>query len=304
MSGAPLIVRVADLERDERREYVFASSPIRVGRSLHNELALEHPFVSHCHGLFVFDSDHVTFVDVGSTNGSFLNGTRLDKNQRVTLHDSAALTIGPLRLETRREPRHTPAPAAGTSPRSALLQRRFAQSFIELRRGQCQLLCELGLPVPSDDELGNIHSADELLGYLLDPSASEDRVDGLSRAYADLMRHQVALVSAIGAGCRELLDELSPTHLCPEGLGGVAGWVARVFGHDARWRRLEEKTDELREQTALSAVVFGRSFARAYVEARAGSTREPNSPPSGQGSDLDHRRRRREPADSAEKRSS
>ena len=307
MNSSALIVQVADTERAERREYVFARSPIRVGRSQLNELPLEHAFVSHCHGLFVFDHERVSFIDIGSTNGSFLNGRRLDKNQRVTLSDSAAIQIGALRLDARlerrassdtrasyafgsfRAPQSEPAIghararsraasgaleaySAQSSPsepeqRSALLNQRFAQSFLELRRGQHQLLSELGLPLPGADKLQTIDDTGELLVYLLDPTVSHDRVDELSRAYADLMMHEVALVSAIGAGCRELLDELSPANLAPEGLGGVAGWVARLFGHDARWRLLESKTDELQEQAALTSLVLGRGFARAYVAA-------------------------------------
>ena len=292
MSTSALIVRVADTERDERREYVFACSPIRVGRSQRNELALQHAFVSHCHGIFLFDSDQVAFVDVGSTNGSFLNGTRLDKNQRVTLSGSAAITIGALRLEARLEHRQASPPPADAHQRSALLIQRFAQSFVELRRGQHQLMRELGLPVPSANKLQAIDSARELLVYLLDPAASDDRVDELRCAYADLMRHEVALVSAIGAGCRELLDELSPANLAPDGLGGVASWLARLFGHDARWRRLENKTDELQEQSALSSVVLGRSFVRAYVrayvQARAAPERENSAAATGQGNDSSH----------------
>jgi predicted component of type VI protein secretion system len=315
MTPSALIVEVANTDRGERQEYAFARSPIRVGRSQLNDLPLEHGFVSHCHGLFHFDASRVEFVDVGSTNGSYVGGQRLHKNRRVTLSASSAVAIGTLRIRAHVERRDSaetrasyafrplasqaskadlassvpasvpsfahsraddPLAEAGlTGPealRSTLLQQRFAQSFLELRRGQHQLLRGLGLSVPSSDKLHTLDTAGDLLAYLLDPSAPSARLDELSRAYAELMMHEVALVSALGAGARDLLDELSPANLAPRGMGGIASWLSRVFGHDARWRLLEKKSDELHEETALSSVVLGRSFARAYAAAMGKSS--------------------------------
>jgi hypothetical protein len=249
-------------------EYLFAHSPVRVGRSLLNELTLDYAFVSHCHGMFYFTDDRIEFVDVGSTNGSFVGGVRLAINQRSRLSPPAAVTIGALRLlvrlECRVESNHTPAAQSAPSTR---LCEQFALSFLELRRGQQQLIGALGLPLSTRGELQALDTPHALLAYLLDPAASTDRIDELSRAHADLMRHEVALVSALAAGARELLDELSPKNLAPRGVGGLAGWFARLLGHDERWSTLERKVDELREESALSAVVMGRSFARAYAAA-------------------------------------
>ncbi|MEY4508364.1 MAG: hypothetical protein RLZZ450_486 [Pseudomonadota bacterium] len=267
MSERHLIVEVADAEHEARTEYLFAHSPVRVGRSLLNDLALEYGFVSHCHGLFHFDEQRVEFVDVGSTNGSFVNGTRLVTNQRVTLSNPATVTIGALRLLVRLEARReSAAPTWSREPSTQLIER-FAQSFLELRRGQRLLLGALGLPLPKTSELQALDTPRALLAYLLDPLASHHRIDELSRAHADLMRHEVALVSAIGAGARELLDELSPKNLAPRGVGGVVSWLARLIGRDERWLALEQKIDELREESTLSSVVMGRGFVRAYAAA-------------------------------------
>lgn len=298
MNRAALVVEVADTTRGERTEYVFARSPVRVGRSPLNELPLEHGFVSHCHGLLHFDETHVAFIDVGSTNGSFLQGARLEKNRRVPVSSGSVITIGSLRIALRLELRHshetrasyafapsgsscsdpalavhsanvlastTEAPARDS--RLAGLSLRFAQSFLELRRGQQQLLRDLGVAAPNGDALLAIDDPHELLAYLLAPGAGHDRIDELSRAYADLMSHQLAMVSAISAGSRALLEELSPHNLAPRGVGGLVGFVARLLGRDARWNLLQKRTEELHEETALSALVFGRSFARAYAAA-------------------------------------
>lgn len=300
MTTPALIVEVLDTERNHRQEYGFARSPIRLGRSPLNDLPLERPFVSHCHGVFHFDALHVEFVDLGSTNGTFLRGQRLTRNRRTPVMRGDSIEIGTLRLKVRIDERREsdtrssyafkvvrpthdapqlpppeplrpsqPAPPArpGGETAAKLLNERFAQSFLELRRGQLQLLRDLGVPPSGTDKLQTIESARELLDYLLDPSAPADRLDELSRAYADLMMHEMALLNAIAAGSRELLEELSPESLAPRGMSGMFAWVMRIFGRDARWRALRRKHEELQEETALTSVVLGRSFARAYLAA-------------------------------------
>lgn len=303
MTTPALIVEVLDTERNHRQEYGFARSPIRLGRSPLNDLPLERPFVSHCHGVFHFDAMHMEFVDLGSTNGTFLRGERLTRNRRTPIARGDALEIGTLRLSVRVEERKTgdtrasyafkvvrpthdapqlapavpPEPARPSQPappqrhasetRAQQLNERFAQSFLELRRGQLQLLRDLGVTPPGKDKLQTIDTAAELLDYLLDPEAPGDRLDELSRAYADLMMHEMALLNAIGAGSRELLEELAPESLAPRGMGGMLAWVMRVFGRDLRWLALRRKHEELQEETALTSVVLGRSFARAYLAA-------------------------------------
>ncbi len=318
MSTSALIVEVQDTERGHRREYVFARSPIRVGRSPLNDLPLDRSFVSHCHGLLHFDGSQIEFVDVGSTNGTFMGSKRLEKNRPTALGQGGTIAIGALQLRVRvdernsadthtsyafralaasdlgePEPRARPAGSAAPAEavravearasagerngvearagsneaRSAQLLERFARSFLELRRGQHQLLRDLGLPVPNQDRLQTIESARELLSYLLEPDAPPGRIDELSRACADLMMHEVALLNAVNAGARELLEELSPSALSGPLSGGVLGWLARLFGRDGRWRSFRRKFDELQEETALSSVVLGRTFMRAYAAA-------------------------------------
>ena len=47
---------------------------MRIGRSELNDLPLREPFVSTYHALVRFDDESATYVDVGSTNGSALDG--------------------------------------------------------------------------------------------------------------------------------------------------------------------------------------------------------------------------------------
>jgi type VI secretion system protein ImpI len=417
LSTSILIVEVVDTERKVRQEYTFDRSPVRVGRSPLNDLPLERSFVSHCHGVLTFDGRHCEFVDLGSTNGTYLGATRLTKNKTVAVTQQTPLVIGDLelrvrhatssRVETRMSyafnrsdinhvlprasgapsppaaasaPEQTRAPAhekpAGTAlpldilaplyvqyrlgwtsffnalqqrvpagaDRQALAQEllgrfpelaqeaefqrwlgtdrpsageimaptatgdsvrpsapftaltralggpvpselesaaldrmahvieRFAQTFLELRRGQRQFIADLSIPMSDGDPLAKLEDARSLVRYLLDVNAPPGRVDELSRAYADLMMHQVALLNGILAGAREVLTELSPDALATAAAPGPVGWLMRLVGRDARWSVLRRRFEDLQEEKALSSVVLGRMFARAYAAAMGQTT--------------------------------
>lgn len=122
---APLVVQVEDTETQRRSRYAFLKSPVRLGRSEINELQLDRPYVSTWHGVVQFDRDRVTFVDLGSTNGTTLAGTRLEKNVPVEIGPADELRIGGLRLRfaTEGAADAAPAPRRATQFRSAVAAR-------------------------------------------------------------------------------------------------------------------------------------------------------------------------------------
>jgi predicted component of type VI protein secretion system len=94
----PLSVRVDNLDTRTTSQFAFIKSPVRVGRSELNDLPLTEPFVSQWHGLIQFDESRITFLDLGSTNGTTLNGTSLDKNVTTEIGPGSELRIGSIRL--------------------------------------------------------------------------------------------------------------------------------------------------------------------------------------------------------------
>lgn len=66
--------------------------PISLGRHKDNDLALADPFVSGRHCKIAFAAGVVQVTDLGSTNGSFIDGTRLHGSARWP--DSASLQVG------------------------------------------------------------------------------------------------------------------------------------------------------------------------------------------------------------------
>ena len=94
----PLIVRVEDTETRTAAEHAFVRSPVRIGRSTHNDLCLVQRFVSAWHGVLDFNPDGVRYTDLGSTNGTLLNGAPIEAHATVVLERDAEVTIGSLRF--------------------------------------------------------------------------------------------------------------------------------------------------------------------------------------------------------------
>jgi len=106
-----LTVVVDNLVSGASATYTFAASPVRIGRNALNELPLEEGFVSQHHGVLSFEAGRVLYHDLGSTNGSAVDGQRVGKNVPITMRPETELRIGPLRLRARWVELQTPAVA-------------------------------------------------------------------------------------------------------------------------------------------------------------------------------------------------
>lgn len=73
---APISITVFDAETGTTSEYSFTKSPVRIGRNPLNDLSLPFPFVSGWHAIVRFDDEAARFFDLGSTNGTLLDGDR------------------------------------------------------------------------------------------------------------------------------------------------------------------------------------------------------------------------------------
>lgn len=94
----PLLVRITNTQTGETEHSAFASSPVRIGRNQLNEMALNEPFVSQWHAVVRFDEHKVRYVDLGSTNGTMMNGRRLARHVQIEVDSQTDLRIGPLQL--------------------------------------------------------------------------------------------------------------------------------------------------------------------------------------------------------------
>src|SRR5437868_1095108 len=93
-----LEVQITDPMTGSSRKMRFSHSPVRIGRNQLNDLSLDTPFVSEWHGTIRFDNKSVAYFDLGSTNGSMLDGKRLTKNVAVELTEASRLQVGGVEL--------------------------------------------------------------------------------------------------------------------------------------------------------------------------------------------------------------
>ncbi len=98
----PLLVMVADEPARRVRRHAYLRSPVRMGRDPACELPLDEPFVSGRHGLFQFDDEEAWFTDLGSRNGTELDGAALAPGVPAALASGSALRVGTLRLTVER----------------------------------------------------------------------------------------------------------------------------------------------------------------------------------------------------------
>jgi pSer/pThr/pTyr-binding forkhead associated (FHA) protein len=93
-----VVLRSAALEQGERFE--LDSAPVTVGRGSPNDIELhEDEFASAKHARIEPRRDGVWVEDIGSTNGTYVNGTRLDRPRRLTPGDVVRIGETDLRFD-------------------------------------------------------------------------------------------------------------------------------------------------------------------------------------------------------------
>jgi FHA domain len=97
-TGALVVLSSPALKEDSER--TLDSSPVTIGRSSDNDMALEEDeFASAHHARVEPRRDGVWVEDVGSTNGTFVNGSKLSRPQRLTAGDVIRVGETDLRFE-------------------------------------------------------------------------------------------------------------------------------------------------------------------------------------------------------------
>ncbi|HYH94870.1 type VI secretion system-associated FHA domain protein [Hyalangium sp.] len=101
----PLVIRLKDIESHPpmEKQYVFTTSPVRIGRNQLNDIPIPRPFVSLFHALVRFDKGSISVVDLGSTNGVLVGGKRIEKNVPARITPGMEVTIGSVQFEFSRD---------------------------------------------------------------------------------------------------------------------------------------------------------------------------------------------------------
>jgi hypothetical protein len=93
-----LLVVLVEKVGTPRQTLEFHQSPVRIGRGPGNDVHLPLAFVSDVHAEVEFDELGARYIDLGSTNGSFITGRRVPSRVPIAIEVSLAVEIGALRL--------------------------------------------------------------------------------------------------------------------------------------------------------------------------------------------------------------
>src|SRR5262249_26735717 len=121
MSAPPIsAVRVIVTGRGQPPHELHCSRfPIRMGRNPLNELPLADPHVSQWHAIVGQVDGTLRIIDVGSRNGTLINGRRLTGGEAVPLAGGESIEIGPFTIRVERAETTSPSraqPAAAGAP--------------------------------------------------------------------------------------------------------------------------------------------------------------------------------------------
>ncbi len=88
MAGAKLVVTESNDPSISRGEVVNMHSETLLGRGHHNQIIITDPFVSHDHAKIIFQQGDFFLEDLGSINGTYINGVRVTGSERLTHGDT------------------------------------------------------------------------------------------------------------------------------------------------------------------------------------------------------------------------
>jgi serine phosphatase RsbU (regulator of sigma subunit) len=148
---------------DAGRKYTLDTSPTILGRQADCSLCLPAKAVSRQHAQVVHADGSWFLEDLDSSNGTFLNGTRLSPRSRVRLTEQDTFQVGPYLFGLRQAPGATPPPEPNLVIREQLTIGLLNQSVYGQDPGQkLQVVLEIA------QHLARTLDLQELLTKLLD----------------------------------------------------------------------------------------------------------------------------------------
>jgi pSer/pThr/pTyr-binding forkhead associated (FHA) protein len=103
------------LPSGDKLEYFINRQEIEVGKATHNHIVLNDPTVSNTHAILIARDGGYSIVDLGSRNGTFVNGERLGA-QAHTLRHGDSIQLGQTLLTFRNRAETTASITATLSP--------------------------------------------------------------------------------------------------------------------------------------------------------------------------------------------
>lgn len=86
-------------DRQTVQEVPFDRPSITIGRKPSNDLTFNRPEISGSHAAFLFENNQYFVMDLGSTNGTLLNGAQLVAREKYSLQDKDLVTVNPYNIQ-------------------------------------------------------------------------------------------------------------------------------------------------------------------------------------------------------------
>lgn len=96
-----LTTQVHDSQSNQTWEETFDRFPVRIGRNQLNDLHVERPYISQFHAAIELSGNQIWLKDLGSTNGTVYQGTKLQREQAVDITAKPEFQIGPILVRVR-----------------------------------------------------------------------------------------------------------------------------------------------------------------------------------------------------------
>jgi len=109
-----MAIRIILFQGEEKLSVVLEDGKYVVGRDDRAEIIIPNPTVSTRHAEIAVNGDEVTVSDLGSSNGSFINGTRLEGSTAIRISPSDDIQFGSARVAIEVDTKRTSKPVPPT----------------------------------------------------------------------------------------------------------------------------------------------------------------------------------------------
>ena len=90
----PSASRLYITEDDRLGRIIEVTGMATIGRASDSDIVVDEATVSHRHALLSLQPEGIVLIDLGSTNGSFVNGVQAPPDEVVWLADGDVITLG------------------------------------------------------------------------------------------------------------------------------------------------------------------------------------------------------------------